>query len=102
MFKIVLALVMGGIAGTVSGESLAEGDPNVGKALLEKSCTPCHVREFGGDGSKVYSRANRIVHNSAQLAARIRVCNTNADAGWFPDEEKHVAAYLNLAYYHFQ
>lgn len=97
-----MLLAMGLMAATTGAEPFDKGDQKTGKALLEKSCSPCHVRQFGGDGSKVYTRAKRIVNNPQQLIARIRVCNTNAGVGWFPDEEMHVAAYLNLAYYHFK
>ncbi|MEW5943967.1 MAG: cytochrome c [Pseudomonadota bacterium] len=78
------------------------GDPKIGKTLVEKSCTACHVSMFGGDGSKIYTRPNRKIKTAQQLIARMRVCNTNAGAGWFPEEEMHAAAYLNQAYYHFK
>lgn len=40
--------------------------------------------------------------SAEQLAARIRACNNNSGAGWFPEEEAHVAAYLNATYYRFK
>ncbi|MBS4098812.1 MAG: cytochrome c [Sulfuricella sp.] len=100
--RILFAIILGFVAGTAIAGSFDKGDPKIGKPLLEKSCSPCHATQFGGDGSKVYTRANRIVHTPEQLLARIRVCNTNSNAGWFPDEEMHVAAYLNLTEYHFK
>ena len=37
-----------------------------------------------------------------QLAARISGCNANTGAGWFPEDEAHVAAFLNQQYYKFK
>lgn len=73
----------------------ARGDINAGKALHDKSCTACH-------DSSVYTRAERRIRTPAQLAARIAGCNANTGAGWFPEEERHVGAYLNHYYYHFK
>lgn len=79
-----------------------KGDAKIGKTLHDKSCISCHVSMTGGDGSAIYSRLERKVKNPQQLQARIRNCNANVGANWFPDEENHVAAYLNLQYYHFK
>lgn len=100
-FKLIYLFLL--LASTpVLADDFAKGDPRIGKALTEKSCKACHVSMFGGDGSKIYTRPDRKVKNASQLITRIRACNTNAGAGWFPDEEMHVAAYLNLNYYHFK
>ena len=80
----------------------AGGDANAGKILHEKSCVGCHARMFGGDGSKIYTRADHKVKTKQQLAAQISACNANVGAGWFPEEEAHVAAYLNQQYYKFK
>ena len=72
-----------------------KGNPKAGEALLNKSCMTCHDRS-------VYSRANRIVKTPAQLAARIAGCNANTGAGWFPEDEQNVGAYLNQNFYHFK
>jgi hypothetical protein len=42
------------------------------------------------------------VHNPEQLLAQVRYCNAQLGSGYFPDEEAHVAAYLNKQYYHFE
>jgi len=80
----------------------AKGDPKAGKSLHDKTCVSCHVSMFGGDGSKMYTRADRKVQSAQQLAARISGCNANTGAGWFPEDEAHVAAYLNQQYYKFK
>ncbi|HUX29067.1 MAG TPA: cytochrome c [Thiobacillus sp.] len=77
-------------------------DSKAGKILHDKACISCHARMFGGDGSKIYTRADRKIQNAQQLAARISGCNANTGAGWFPEDEAHVAAYLNQQYYKFK
>lgn len=79
-----------------------KGDAKIGKPLHDKSCLSCHVSMVGSDGSALYSRLERKVKNPQELQARIRNCNANVGANWFPEEENHVAAYLNNTYYHFK
>lgn len=89
-------------AAQAHADPFAKGDPGIGKTLHDKSCLACHISIAGGDGSAIYTRPQRKVGNPQQLLSRIRICNTNSGAGWFPEEEMHVAAYLNLNYYHFK
>jgi mono/diheme cytochrome c family protein len=79
-----------------------KGDPKIGKTLHDKSCTSCHTKMYGGDGSKIYTRSDHKTQSAAQLAARVAGCNANTGAGWFPEDEAHVAAYLNQQYYKFK
>lgn len=76
------------------------GDAKIGKTLHDKSCIACHASKFGGDGSKMYTRADRKVSSQQQLSSRVKACNNNVGSGWFPEEEAHVAAYLNATFYH--
>jgi len=80
----------------------ASGDAKAGKTLHDKGCVGCHVNMFGGDGSKIYTRADHKVKTKQQLAAQVSACNANVGAGWFPEDEAHVAAYLNQQYYKFK
>ncbi len=80
----------------------AKGDAKAGKILHDKSCVSCHVSMFGGDGSAIYTRTDHKVRTPEQLAARIAGCNANTGTGWFPEDEAHVAAYLNQQYYKFK
>jgi hypothetical protein len=100
--KLLLLLI--GVALTASAHAgpFAGGDAKKGKTLVEKKCAACHVSLFGGDGSGVYTRADRKVKTDKQLAARIAGCNANTGAGWFPEDELNAAAYLNQTYYHFK
>jgi cytochrome c553 len=80
---------------------LAHGDAAVGKQLAEKDCVACHVRRFG-NATTIYTRADRKVKTPEQLLAQVQFCNIDLKAGYFPEEEEHVAAYLNLTYYKFK
>lgn len=90
------------LSSAVRAAPFENGDPKIGEELLNKSCNSCHVSMMGGDGSKIYTREKRIVKNAQQLASRIATCNANSGAGWFPEDETHVAAYLNEKYYKFK
>ena len=72
-----------------------KGDPKAGKALHDKTCVACH-------DSKMYTRENRKVKTAAQLAGRVSGCNANTGAGWFPEDELNVSAYLNQQFYKFK
>ena len=80
----------------------AKGDPKIGKSLHDKACVSCHASMFGRDGSGIYSRSDRKIHGPEQLSARIAACNANTGAGWFPEDELNVAAYLNQQFYKFK
>jgi cytochrome c551/c552 len=101
--KFLTALFFGALlASSAHAAPFAKGDPTKGKALHDKACISCHASMVGGDGSKIYTRADRKVKNAQQLAARIAACNANTGAGWFPEDEAHVGAYLNQQYYKFK
>lgn len=100
--KILPVLTLLLLSASLQAAPFDKGDPKVGKALHDKSCTSCHINMFGGDGSKIYTRADRKTQTAQQLAARISGCNANTGAGWFPDDEAHVGAYLNQQYYKFK
>jgi cytochrome c553 len=78
------------------------GDAGIGKALHEKDCVACHARRFDGDAAKIYLRPDRRVQTREQLAAQVARCNTQLSTSYFPEEEEHVATYLNLQYYKFK
>ena len=100
--KIVTVLIAAATLSTaVDAAPFAKGD-QTGKVLHDKTCINCHARMFGGDGSGIYTRADRKVKTAQQLADRIATCNANTGAGWFPEDEAHVAAYLNQQYYKFK
>lgn len=80
----------------------ANGDPDLGKPLNDKACVDCHARRFDGDANRIYFRGERRVRTPAQLLAQVSYCNAELGAGYFPDEEEHIAAYLNKQFYRFE
>ena len=80
----------------------ANGNPELGKPLNDKACVGCHARRFRGDADRIYFRGERWVRTPAQLLAQVSYCNAELATGYFPDEEEHIAAYLNKQYYRFE
>lgn len=97
MNKLLIPVMTGLILASplASAVPFAKGDPKAGKALHDKTCVACH-------DSKMYTRANRKVKTAAQLAGRVSGCNANTGAGWFPEDELNVSAYLNQQFYKFK
>lgn len=87
---------------TLAAAPWGDADPKVGKEHHEKSCVACHVRLYGGDGSKMYTRDGRLLSTQLDVLQRVATCNSQVKAGWFPEEEAEVAAYLNQQYYKFK
>ena len=85
-----------------SPKALGSGDATAGAALHGKDCVACHVRRMGGDGTAIYTRIDRKVTTPEKLKAQVAVCNAELSTGYFPEEEEHIAAYLNLRYYKFK
>jgi hypothetical protein len=79
----------------------ADGDATRGATLVQRDCDACHARRFDGDPAQIYLREDRKVRSPAQLATQITYCSTELNTGYFPDEEAHVAAFLDARYYHF-
>jgi mono/diheme cytochrome c family protein len=104
---MIRAMLCGAALALAAAPALAnpfpKGDPAKGQALMtEAKCSACHVSMFGGDGSRIYTRPDRRVTSAEKLRAQVRFCATQVRASWFPEEEEHVAAYLNQQYYHFK
>ena len=78
------------------------GDPAQGKVLVDRDCNACHAKRYGGDPDAIYLRPDHRVHTPQQLLAQVQTCSTQLNKAYFPEEEAHVAAYLNLRYYHFK
>ena len=78
------------------------GDTKAGKLLVDRDCVDCHAQRFAGDPDEMYRRTDRRVKTPAQLLAQVQGCNVNLGKGYFPEEEEHIAAYLNLEFYRFK
>lgn len=97
----VLLVLVAASAAAQAPAPFASGDPKQGAAITAKDCNGCHVRRFG-DIPSAYTRLDRRVNTPAQLKAQIAYCNSQLGTGYFPDEEEHIAAYLDLEYYKFK
>ncbi|WP_217125804.1 cytochrome c [Hydrogenophilus thiooxidans] len=79
-------------------------DANVaqGKAYHEELCVECHTRRFGGEeGSGAYLRENRRVKTPEALTQMLTACTTALKLELFPEDEYHIAGYLNQRFYRF-
>lgn len=94
----LLALSGGSLASPPWGEVDLKGAPT----LHQQACSGCHARMYGGDGSAMYTRDGRMLSNRLELLQRVAACNAQVSAGWFPEEEGSVAAWLNERYYRFR
>jgi cytochrome c2 len=95
-----VASLLCGLAAAAGDAPFANGDPKVGEKLFTAgNCNVCHIQKFGGTGEQMFTRPDHKVTTPGKLAGQIAACNTNLKAGWFPEDEEHVAAYLNQKYY---
>ncbi|QJR11002.1 hypothetical protein DSM104443_02072 [Usitatibacter rugosus] len=71
------------------------------KLVAEKKCEICHNNVTMGDAKAVYLRKDRKVTTLSKLKSQVAACNTELNLGLFPEDEEHIAAYLNREYYKF-
>lgn len=101
--RLILAAIIA-IAATSAGPTFATEkiDAKAGKALHDKQCVACHVQRWGGDGSAVYTRAERKIKDATALRQRVAACSAQTGSKFFPEDEANVAAYLAQQYYKFK
>jgi hypothetical protein len=102
--KTILAIVAAMLViGTAAAAPFPKGDPKTGKTLHDKAkCDACHASMMGGNASRLYTRAERKMKSADALLKQVQFCAAQVGAQWFPEDEQHVAAYLNQQYYKFQ
>jgi hypothetical protein len=54
-----------------------------------------------GDAQAIYLRKDRKVTSMDKLKAQVALCNSELNLQLFPEDEEHIVAYLNEAYYKF-
>ena len=96
------AASLAAIAADPQPRPFAAGDPEQGKKIVETDCISCHAQRFKGDADRMYLRPDHKVKTPEQLLSQVRVCNSQLAKNYFPDEEEHIAAYLNSRYYKFK
>jgi cytochrome c2 len=101
--KQTLALLLALLFGpAVQAAPFAKGNADAGKTLHNRYCTSCHMGQFGGDGSKIYTRPDRRIRSASSLAQQITTCNANIGNKLFPEDETDIGAYLNQTWYKFK
>ena len=101
MIKIITLILL--LCGMAQAAPFAEGDAKTGKKLFDQfQCNRCHMGKMGGDGSAIFTRAERSVTHPEKLIPQIKVCSGMVGANLTPQQEQHLAAYLNQQYYKFK
>lgn len=80
--------------------AVASPNANEGRKLVQThKCETCHQEKVYGPVGTIYLRQDRKVTSWAKLKSQVAACNTMLNTGMFPEEEEHIAAFLNEAYY---
>lgn len=97
--KLIATLFLLSAATIAQATPFPDGNPQAGKALFDKyKCNSCHAAMLGGDGSAIFTRANRKVRDAGGLIEQIKVCSGNVGANLSAQDEQHLGAYLNRYY----
>lgn len=86
---------------TVLSSTAIASDVNRGKSLHDDNCIECHVSIQGGDGSGIYTRADRRIDSLPALRSQVNRCKNSMGVSWPQDQIDDVVAYLNSMYYKF-
>lgn len=98
MHRVLVLLTLTWLAGpALAAPSAAEG----AKLVQEKRCETCHNNKTLGDAKAIYLRKDRKVTSWGKLKAQVAACNSELNLQLFPDDEEHIAEYLNQTYYKF-
>ena len=86
-----------------SANPYPEADLQAGGQNHAKLCVACHEQKYGGkDGSDIYIRVDRKVTSPSGLNQQLTACTTMLNLDLFPEDEMHIAGYLNKHYYKFK
>lgn len=96
MGKLLLIAAIGLSAPAVADDYIPDVDN--GAFLHADHCIDCHQIE---DHEALYTRENRIITERIRLNGQVSACVEVLNLGWFPEEEKDTAEYLNQTYYKF-
>lgn len=101
--KRLIVLILFVASSGVLADPFPNGDIRAGKKLFDdKKCDSCHIGKVGGDGSAIFTRPDRIVHNPQEMIARLHVCSGAIGMTLTEQNEQDLSAYLNQAYYKFK
>ena len=94
MIRVVASLALLAPLAALAADA-AEGE----KLVQKYKCEACHESKVYGPPGSIYTRKDRKVTSWSKLKSQVQACNTMLNSGLFPDDEEHVASYLNEAYY---
>ena len=101
--KLLLTLVLLSIHTIAQAAPFAKADATAGKKLFDQhTCNSCHASMLGGDGSTMFTRANRKLKSPDSLKTQVQSCSTNLGLMLFEDDVESISAYLNKNYYKFK
>jgi mono/diheme cytochrome c family protein len=101
--KYIAVLILSLVAASAAAAPFADGNAAAGKKLFtDNKCNRCHIGKVGGDGSAIFTRPTRIVHNPQQLIDRMIYCSGAVGLSLTPQNEQDLGAYLNQTYYQFK
>ncbi len=67
---------------------------------LEAQCQKCHLQDAKFDPNSVNKEGmHSKVRDRKSIKKWVVSCDNYFDIGWFPEDQKKVAAYLNSVYY---
>jgi hypothetical protein len=95
LLTLVLALLTPFAA--VAAPDAAEGR----KLVQTHKCENCHQQKVYGEEGAIYLRKDRKVTSWSKLKSQVAACNAMLGTGLFPEDEEHIATYLNQTYYKF-
>ena len=106
LIAIIIAAALLAVIGVATAQNqpspFRAGDTKAGKLLVDRDCVACHAQRFAGDPDEMYRRLDRRIKTPERLLAQVQGCNVNLGKGYFPEEEEHIAAYLNVEFYQFK
>lgn len=89
--------------GAVHANPFPDADIEKGRETHMEICVQCHMEKFGGDeGADIYTRADRRVKTASGLAQQLTACTTMLNLDLFPEDEHHLAGFLNKYFYKFE
>ncbi|MDD3883660.1 MAG: cytochrome c [Gallionella sp.] len=103
MKKFLLALALLSLSGIALANPFPKGNAQTGQQLFAKyDCSSCHKGKMGGDGSAIFTRANRTVSSPDELLVQMERCSGAIGKSLSGQEKQDLAAYLNKTYYRFK
>lgn len=103
MKRILLTLGLLSLSTLALANPFPKGNAQTGQKLFAKyDCSSCHKARMGGDGSAIFTRADRTVQNPDELLVQMERCSGAIGKTLSTQEKQDLAAYLNKSYYHFK